>query len=149
MKFIVVGRGEIERGIVVRTPYVVISIADPGNPQPKIPRPTGFRDVLFLQFHDAVPDDGGVPTEEIVLMNTDHAAAIWAFVSRYRDTVCTIVVQCEQGMCRSPAVAAAISKHLGGHEKRFFRQYAPKPIRLRLADRHSAEREPHNRDAAS
>jgi predicted protein tyrosine phosphatase len=125
MKFIVVGRDEIERGIVVRTPYVVISITDPGKPRPTIRKSAGFRDVLFLQFHDAVPDDGVAPTEEIVFMTPDHAAAIWAFVSRYHDTVGTIVVQCEQGMSRSPAVAAAIAKHLGKNEKPFFREFAP------------------------
>jgi predicted protein tyrosine phosphatase len=125
MKFIVAGREEIEQGFVVRTEYVVISIADPGKRRPRIRKPCGFRDVLFLQFHDAMPDDGVEPTEEIVLMTTDHAAAIWEFVNRYRDTVGTIVVHCEQGMSRSPAVAAAISTVLGEPEKRFFREYAP------------------------
>ncbi len=125
MEFIVVGREEIEQGIVVRTAYVVISITDPGKRRPRIRRPSGFRDALFLQFHDAVPDGGVISSGEIVLMTTDHAAAIWAFVNRYRDTVGTIVVQCEQGMSRSPAVAAAISKELGGSEKPFFREYAP------------------------
>jgi hypothetical protein len=53
---------------VIRTAYVVISIANPEKRRPKIRRSSGFRDVLFLQFHDAVPDDGVDPSEEIVLM---------------------------------------------------------------------------------
>lgn len=125
MKFIVAGRNEIERGIAVRTPYVVISIADPGEPLPRIRKPTGFRDVLFLQFHDAEPDDGLAPSQKMVLMTESHAKAIWAFVRSYCKTVGTIVVHCEQGMSRSPAVAAAICKVLGGNEKLFFREYVP------------------------
>jgi predicted protein tyrosine phosphatase len=140
VEFIVVGREEIEQGLVVRTAYVVISISDPGKRRPRLRRPSGFRDALFLKFHDAVPDDGVVSSEEIVLMTTDHAAAIWAFVDRYRDTVGTIVVHCEQGMSRSPAVAAAISKVLGGSEKPFFQVHA-EPIHLRFTDRHRAKRE--------
>lgn len=125
MKFRVVGRSEIETGIVVKTAYVVISIADPEKPQPKIRRPCGFRDVLFLQFHDAVPDDGVISDREIALMTKNHAVQIWEFVNRYRDTVGTIVVHCEQGMSRSAAVAAAISNVLGEPNRRFFREYAP------------------------
>ena len=37
----------------------------------------------------------------------------------------TIVVQCEQGMSRSPAVAAAICKGMGGDDQRFWRNYSP------------------------
>ena len=125
MKFICVGRNEIERGIAVRSPYVVISIADPGEPQPRIRRAYGFRDVLFLQFHDAEPDDGFVPLDQITLMTKDHATAIWAFVRRHCNTVGTIVVQCEQGMSRSPAVAAAICKTLGEDNRRFFSEFVP------------------------
>ncbi len=125
MEFIVVGRHEIEHGIVVRTPYVVISISDPGKPKPRIRRPAGFRDALFLQFHDAEPTKGFVPSEKLVLMNDNHAAAIWAFVRCHCNTVGMIVVQCEQGMSRSPAVAAAICKTLGGDDRGFFREFAP------------------------
>ena len=125
MQLIVVGRNEIERGIVVRTPYVVISIVDPQSRPARLRRSAGFRDELSLRFHDAEPSEDLPLPSEVVLMTQDQAKAIWDFVLRYRDRVGTIVVHCEQGMSRSPAVAAAICKALGGNEEPFFRKYAP------------------------
>ena len=61
----------------------------------------------------------------IVLMNVDHAKAIWQFVQRWRNEVETIIVHCEQGMSRCPAVAAAICKVLGGDDRRFIHEYVP------------------------
>ena len=125
MRFIVVGRNEIERGIVVRTPYVVISIVDPKSRPARLRRSAGFRDELSLRFHDAEPNEDLPLPSEVVLMTQDQAKAIWDFVLRYRDRVDTIVVHCEQGMSRSPAVATAICKVFGGNEEPFFREYAP------------------------
>jgi hypothetical protein len=68
MQFMVAGRSEIERGIVVRTPYVVISISDPGSRRPRIKSTAGFRGAIYLQFHDAEPLPAATPTAEIVLM---------------------------------------------------------------------------------
>lgn len=116
---------EIKRGIVVRTPYIVISISDPGTRRPRVRRPTALRDVLYVQFHDMEPDDGLGPRAGLVPMTRDNARAIWDFVLRYRDHVETIVVHCEQGMSRSPAVAAAICRALGGDDGQFFQQYSP------------------------
>ena len=125
MDFIVAGREEIEDGIPVRTSYVIISITDPDKRPAKIPRATGFRAILRLQFHDAVPVTDFTLPSEIVLMTTDHAEATWQFVQRWCNEVETIVVHCEQGMSRSPAVAAAICQVLGGDGRQFFREYVP------------------------
>ncbi len=125
MDFIVAGREEIESGIVVRAPYVVISITDPGKRPARIQRAAGFRDILRLQFHDAVPLVGFTLPSEIVLMTKDHARSIYRFVKLWHDKVETIVVHCEQGMSRSPAVAAAICKVLDGDSRHFFHEYMP------------------------
>ncbi len=125
MDFIVAGREEIESGIVVRTPYVVISITDPGKRSARIQRAAGFRDILRLQFHDAVPVVGFTLPSEIVVMTKDHTEEIWQFVHKWCNKVETIVVHCEQGMSRSPAVAAAICKVFGDDDRRFFREYMP------------------------
>lgn len=98
MNFIVSGREEIESGIPVRTPYVVISITDPGTRPAKIRRPAGFRDLLRLEFHDAVPVQDFELPAEVVLMNDGHAKCIWKFVRQWQDRVDTIVVHCEQGL---------------------------------------------------
>lgn len=125
MDFIIAGREEIEAGIPVRTSYVVISITDPDKGPAKIPRASGFRGVLRLEFHDAVPVPGFTLPSEIVLMTRDHAEAIWQFVQEWYKEVETIVVHCEQGMSRSPAAAAAICKVFGGDGRQFFREYVP------------------------
>ncbi|TWU37494.1 hypothetical protein Q31b_42820 [Novipirellula aureliae] len=54
MEFQVHGRATIERGIVVRSAYVLISIRDPESPVVGFTRPTASRDVLSLAFHDEI-----------------------------------------------------------------------------------------------
>jgi len=124
MEFIVASRDEIEQGIIVGTPpYVIVSITDPEKPQAQIRERVGLREVLHVQFHDAVP--GEVLRPHIVLMTREHAEKIWQFVAQHQDQVGTIVVHCEQGMSRSPAVAAALAERLEGNNDRFFLEYQP------------------------
>lgn len=125
MEFLVASRDEIERGIAVRSPYVVISISDPHRRQPKIRKPAGFRAALYVKFHDAVPVETPRLPKHIVLMRREQARRIWKFVCRYRSQVGTVVVHCEQGMSRSPAVAAALSLQLNGDNGKFFQEYQP------------------------
>ena len=125
MEFLVVGRDEIEDGLLLRAPYIVISIADPGSPQPRI-RPSGLcRGILRLRFHDAEPVVGFISPPEIKQMTQQQALAIWQFVQRHLSDIRLIVVHCEAGMSRSPAVAAAICKGLGGDDSRFFEEFQP------------------------
>lgn len=124
MKFIVSDRESIERGIVVRSSYVLISIRDPDRPKVQIPRQAGLRDVLRLAFHDAEPSVNFELPPQITLMTPAQARKIWAFVERHHD-IGAIVVHCEQGMSRSPAVAAAICRGLGGDDTRLFQRYQP------------------------
>ena len=106
---IVVSRQEIEAGIIVQSAYVVISITDPGSHPAKIKKSAGLREALRLQFHDAIPLKGYFKLPpEVVLMTEDHARSIWDFIDQWKGAVETIVVHCEQGMSRSPAIAAAI-----------------------------------------
>jgi predicted protein tyrosine phosphatase len=123
MQFVVVGRDEIERGVFVRKPYAVISISDPGKRRPRIRKPILFRGALFLRFHDA--EDQLHP--DIVLMKPAHAKRIWRFVREHLDKIEILVFQCEQGASRSPAVAAAICRTLGGDDSRFFDEFVPNP----------------------
>ncbi len=61
----------------------------------------------------------------VKLMTADDAAAIWKFVNRYRDDVGAVVVHCEQGMSRSPAVAAAIAYAWALDDAPFWRRHQP------------------------
>ncbi len=65
-------------------------------------------------------------------MTPDHADRVWRFVRKHESQVGTIVVHCEQGMSRSPAVAATLCKGKGGDDARFWRQYQPNPYVYRL-----------------
>jgi predicted protein tyrosine phosphatase len=132
MNCIVTDRASIERGIVVRTAYVVISISDPGTRRPSIKKTAGLRDVLHLAFHDAEPTRALTLGEGIVLMTEDQARQAWEFVRAWRGRVGSIVVHCEQGMSRSPAMAAAICRAFGGDDRRFFREYQPNRHVFRL-----------------
>jgi agmatine deiminase len=58
-------------------------------------------------------------------MSEAQARSIWAFVQEHQAYVGTIIVQCEAGMSRSPAVAAALCQALGIKPDRFHRDYQP------------------------
>ena len=125
MKIMVTDRQTIESGMVVWTPYIVISIRDPGTPKPRIPRTSGLKGVLHVAFHDAEPAKNFRTPSKIVLMKPAQAKAIWRFVRRHRDAVGSVVCHCEQGMSRSPAVALALAEALGGNAEHIRTNYQP------------------------
>lgn len=125
MELIVTDRASIEAGIVVRGRYVVISIHDPDKPRPKIPNRLGLVDILYLAFHDAEPTDDPSLPANIQLMTADHARQIWDFVQRHIEDIDVVVCHCEQGMSRSPAVAAALAEFLGQSSERFYLEFQP------------------------
>ena len=73
MDFIVSDRQSIEHGLVVMTPYIVISIRDPGTQKPRLRCGAGFQDALYLAFHDAEPSNDFELPSEIVLMTREDA----------------------------------------------------------------------------
>lgn len=125
MKIMVTDRQTIESGMVVRSPYIVVSIRDPGTPKPRIPRTSALREVLHVAFHDAEPVAGLTTPAEIVFMKSSQARAIWKFVRRHKDAVGSIVCHCEQGMSRSPAVALALAEALGSRTGQIRANYQP------------------------
>jgi len=125
MNIFVYSREEIEAGIIVRSDYVVISVGDPDKPRPKVKKQSGLRDVLFLAFHDAEPSASLDIPADIRLMSAEDAAQIRDFVHKHKATIGAIVIHCEQGMSRSPAIAAAISQALDLDSRRFLRDYTP------------------------
>ena len=125
MEFIVSDRRSVERGLLVRSAYALISIRDPDKPPVRVPRQLGLKAVLSLAFHDAEPAANMRMPESITLMSEAQATEVWDFVRQWQGQVGALVVHCEQGMSRSPAVAAAICRGLGGDDGRFFREYQP------------------------
>lgn len=114
MEFHVYDRRSVERGIVIREAYVLISIRDPDKPSVSHRRPSGLRDVLSLAFHDAEPAVGINLPKSVQLMQAEDAVKIWEFVQQHCKHIGAIVCHCEQGMSRSPAVAWALAEALEG-----------------------------------
>ena len=132
MLFIVGGRRDIENGIVAHTPYVVISISDPKSPKPRIRKAAGLLGVVSLQFHDAEPLPGERVPRGIVPMNKQQAEQIWTFLAKHRQQAGAIVVHCEYGMSRSPAVAIGIARVLGGDASYIEAETQPNPFVMEL-----------------
>lgn len=132
MQFIIASRREIERGIVVRTPYVVISISDPSSRKPRLKRSSGFRGAIYLRFHDVEPVTSAEPAVETVLMTAKHARRVWNFILRHWESVDTVVVHCEQGSSRSPAVVAGIADVMDYDVSELLRWLQPNAFVVRL-----------------
>ncbi len=120
MKIHVFSREEIETGVRIKPAYVVISIRNSGEPRAKVKKQAGLRGVLYLAFSGIEPMAGRRLPPEIKIFTSAQADKICAFVHRHKADVGAIVVHCEKGTSRSPAVAAAISDALGLDAKRFW-----------------------------
>lgn len=125
MRILVRCREEVEEGFKMKEPYVLVSIRDPDKPNVKVKKSALCKAILSLAFHDAEPSESLRLPPEIRLMTDEDANAIWQFVRQPREGVGAIVVHCEQGMSRSPAVAAAIAVGLGQDNSKFLKQYQP------------------------
>lgn len=126
MEFIVTDRFGIEAGVLVRSAYIVISIHDPDRAKPKVKKQSGLRAVLQLAFDDAEPMGKAFElAAKITPMLPEQAEQIVRFVEKHKASVGAIVVHCEAGMSRSPAVAAALCKGMGGDDRSFWRDYQP------------------------
>lgn len=126
MKVLVTDRESIEQGLGLRVGHAVISITDPGRKPARIGHRQGLRAVLALAFDDAEPTGplADLPAGLRPMIEAD-AQAIWRFVDEQRGQVEVLVVHCEMGMSRSPAVAAAVTRALGGDDAGFFERYSP------------------------
>jgi predicted protein tyrosine phosphatase len=129
---IAASRREVETMPLVRVPHVLISIRDPGTRKPRLLKHGLRRDTMFLAFHDAEPSEDFTLPPKIKLMTPKHAAEIWAFVLKHLSVIEAVVVHCEQGMSRSPAVAAAILMGMGLDASELTETFQPNAYILRL-----------------
>ncbi len=118
-------RESVERGLAMRRLYILISIRDPDGRPVRIRPHRLCQGVLKLAFHDAEPVAGFTPNRPITYMTEADAQAIWRFVREHQGRYTAIVVHCEQGMSRSPAVAAALAEGMGIDSEKFWREYQP------------------------
>jgi predicted protein tyrosine phosphatase len=131
MRFHVRTLGEAEAEDPISLPHVIISITTPGFPKANLAINKHILGVLRLAFHDLDRDPGpafravyGVP----VLFEGFHAVAIVYFMATFENRTEDVVVHCNAGQSRSPAVAAALARFYNGDDREFFpiaRGYGP------------------------
>lgn len=102
----------------------MISLANPGLPHPELRESPHRLGVLRLAFDDIEPTRKR-PHGAKTPMTLGHAREIRLFVEAHLETVELIVVHCEAGVSRSPAVAAALWRWLEGTRGPFFDRFRP------------------------
>jgi predicted protein tyrosine phosphatase len=122
LSFLVLGRHDIET-IQLDVPYAVISATDPEREAAILAESPNRRAVLRLSFHDK-SGPRAAALGKIALTVAD-AHAILDFVEANRHEVNLIVCQCEAGISRSAAIAAALSRIVQDEDQFFFEHYAP------------------------
>lgn len=99
-------------------PHLLISISCP-NDKPKLPENKNRIATLSLEFHDL-----NEPYKEYKLFSKEDAYKIFEFL-RQNENIRNIVVHCDAGVSRSPAVAAALAKIFNGDDSKYFKEYLP------------------------
>jgi len=130
MQFIVLSRDMVEK-YNVQEKHIVISIGDPDQPRAKLPELDSRVNALFLKFSD-IDREVDYPTAK--LFTKEQAKEIWTFFQLYKDKINTIVVNCEAGISRSSATAAALAKAIGQdiEDSKFFKYYLPNRFVYRM-----------------
>ena len=122
MELLVYSRAAIERLPAHDVGHVIISISSAQDDVAKLPSSPCCRGVLRLFFADVAHPERH---PELKAFSDADARAIWSFVLEHRASIERIVVHCDAGWSRSPAVAAALAKTLGQSDAEYFRRYHP------------------------
>lgn len=103
--------------------YILISITDPEKNDAEIPNSENLIDILRLKFHDVGKPKSYDELSNDISMTLEQAQEIWSFVKKNLSGAELIVCQCEQGVSRSAAIAAALSHILQNDDEYFFKYY--------------------------
>ena len=125
MYITITDREGIGKGLKMPGPYVIISIHDPHKSPARIRHDPLICGVLTLNFLVAHPIYGSETAEQMKVFTNQEADTIWDFLDKHLSQIEGIVVHCESGTTRSPAIAAAISEALGLDHVKFLKNYDP------------------------
>jgi predicted protein tyrosine phosphatase len=118
MVIFVYSRAGLEAAKPHEVSHAVISITSHPDDVAHLRPNDACRGLLRLSFVDAeAPSDQHA---EASLFSSEQANQVWSFVSKHQPDVERVIVHCDAGVSRSPAVAAAISKALTGDDSEFF-----------------------------
>lgn len=123
MRFRIYSRLGIERSEPPDAPHAIISITTTESDLVELPQSVRTRGVLRLTFPDMVTPCTGWSEDRLFTRN--DAERICEFVDEHAPRIEELLVHCDAGMSRSPAVAAALSKALYGDDRLFFERYIP------------------------
>lgn len=101
-------------------PTLIISISSTDDKLPHIMDEAdneNIRHIEYLQFDDI---DTAENIHGLIPMSDEDAGRIVNAFLQYVDGVSQIIVHCDAGYSRSPAVAAALTKALGKSDEEFF-----------------------------
>lgn len=108
-------------------PWIAISISTESGDFPELSTENRVG-LLRLRFWDiANPSSRQIQAEDSKLFSVEQAKEVLDFVNANWDKVDAILVHCEAGMSRSPAIAAAIEYIKNGKEASmpYFKKYIP------------------------
>lgn len=108
-------------------PHIVISIKTPGANKADIKPNFACLDKLFLEFQDIdlAKCDKYIDCPELHPFNKKQAVEIIEFINFHLENIEGLIVNCEAGVSRSPAIAAAIALLLGQDNQIYFKKYLP------------------------
>jgi predicted protein tyrosine phosphatase len=122
MRLLVFNRADVQKARINGN-HAYISMADSDQDPAALPQGEDCVDILRLFFDDVLGEgDQGRP---ITAFSREHAGMILDFWERNRDRIDTLVIHCNGGQCRSPAVAAALERIETGDDDRWFRSKRP------------------------
>lgn len=124
MRFKVLNRDQVEANQIptlLGEDYVLISISCPNDPA-DIPDNQHCKEILRLEFDDL---DTPLSWAKCKLFQKEQAVKILDFFNKYRISCPLLVVHCDAGISRSPAVAAALTKIQGHGDSEYFSHYIP------------------------
>ena len=108
MKFLTLSQKQIKNSAIynsIQEKHVVISITSAEDEEITIPFNTHRVSQLYLKFDDVQDIDS-----RYIYFDRSMANQILEFVEKYINSVSLIIVQCQAGLSRSVAIAAALSK---------------------------------------
>jgi predicted protein tyrosine phosphatase len=124
MELFVYSRDALARVTPNEVPHVVISITTTPGDVARFPVPPTCLAVLRLSFADLLPTEVDASTRHH-LFSRAQAERIWSFWDQHRARIERLLVHCDAGHSRSPAIAAAIAEDAGLEHESFFRRYEP------------------------
>jgi predicted protein tyrosine phosphatase len=118
VKIFVYSRSALDAVRPHEVPHVIISITSHPDDVARLRINEVCRGVLRLSFPDA--EEPSDLHTEANLFSQEHAVAIWTFTQLHVSQIERMIVHCDAGVSRSPAVAAALARVLNDDDAEFF-----------------------------